>query len=103
MVAPGGHDYETSAAAMGMTGSPGCLAAGAPVQVVPCDKTWRHDYATCPFAHAGESSERRHPSAYLPFMCGSTQHSTDLKEVRASPPGAPAASAASSACLQQPA
>lgn len=51
-------------------------------QVVPCDKTWRHDYATCPFAHAGESSERRHPSAYLPFMCGSTQHSTDLKEVR---------------------
>lgn len=49
-------------------------------KVVPCDKTWRHDYATCPFAHAGESSERRHPSTYLPFMCGSTQHSTDLKE-----------------------
>lgn len=49
-------------------------------KVVPCDKTWRHDYATCPFAHLGESSERRHPSAYLPFMCGSTQHSTDLKE-----------------------
>lgn len=49
-------------------------------KVVPCDKTWRHDYATCPFAHPGESSERRHPSTYLPFMCGSTQHSTDLKE-----------------------
>eukprot|EP00775_Hariotina_reticulata_P013425 gene13425-13553_t len=49
-------------------------------KVVPCDKTWRHDYSTCPFAHSGESSERRHPSTYLPFMCNSTQHSTDLKE-----------------------
>eukprot|EP00879_Flechtneria_rotunda_P000485 GHRR01000587.1.p1 GENE.GHRR01000587.1~~GHRR01000587.1.p1 ORF type:complete len:453 (+),score=157.94 GHRR01000587.1:780-2138(+) len=49
-------------------------------KVVPCNKTWRHDYATCPFAHPGESNERRHPSAYLPFMCCSTQHSTDLKE-----------------------
>ncbi|KAF6255168.1 hypothetical protein COO60DRAFT_1537054 [Scenedesmus sp. NREL 46B-D3] len=49
-------------------------------KIVSCDKTWRHDYATCPFSHPGESSERRHPSAYLPFMCGSTQHSTDLKE-----------------------
>eukprot|EP00878_Enallax_costatus_P000346 GHUV01000430.1.p1 GENE.GHUV01000430.1~~GHUV01000430.1.p1 ORF type:complete len:463 (+),score=169.54 GHUV01000430.1:217-1605(+) len=49
-------------------------------KVMPCDKNYRHDYATCPFSHLGESSERRHPSAYLPFMCGSTQHSTDLKE-----------------------
>lgn len=49
-------------------------------KVVPCDKTWRHDFSSCPFSHPGESSERRHPSTYLPFMCGSTQHSTDLKE-----------------------
>eukprot|EP00882_Tetradesmus_deserticola_P003364 GHRQ01003560.1.p1 GENE.GHRQ01003560.1~~GHRQ01003560.1.p1 ORF type:complete len:105 (+),score=11.62 GHRQ01003560.1:181-495(+) len=52
-------------------------------KVVPCDKTWRHDYATCPLSHPGESAERRHPDVYLPFMCGSTQHSTDLKEVSA--------------------
>jgi hypothetical protein len=54
-----------------------------PKQIVPCNKSFRHDFATCPYGHAAESSVRRHPSAYLPFLCGATQHSTDLKEVSA--------------------
>lgn len=35
-----------------------------PMQVLPCEKTYRHDWWACPFVHPGESAKRRDPRKF---------------------------------------
>lgn len=45
-------------------GGYGRLIVGGVMQVLPCEKTYRHDWWACPFVHPGESAKRRDPRLY---------------------------------------
>ncbi|GBF97578.1 hypothetical protein Rsub_10179, partial [Raphidocelis subcapitata] len=38
-------------------------------KVIPCNKRFRHDWSTCPFAHNGEMAARRDPTKTMPIFC----------------------------------
>jgi len=44
-------------------------------KVMPCLKTYRHDWRVCPYAHVGETAARRHPKrySYVGVICPETK------------------------------